>query len=584
MIRIKINGHEVDVEENITILEACDTIGIHIPTLCHLDMKKLGFVNRDANCRVCVVECGNKMVPACNTLVKNGMEIRTDTLKVIRSRRTNIELLLSNHPKDCLVCNKNGECELQSLAAEQNIREVPFTGEIMDFDIDHSSYSIIRDPNKCILCKRCTTMCNEVQTVGTLTDSGRGFDTVISTAYHIPMIETNCTFCGQCLSVCPTGALSEVSNVDQVYKALNDPDKVVVVQTAPAVRVALGEEFGMPVGTDVTGKMVTALRRLGFDYVFDTNFAADLTVMEEATEFVERFKENKNLPILTSCCPSWVKFIEQNFASVLDIPSSCQSPHEMFGVVAKTYFAEKMNIDPADMVVVSVMPCVAKKYEAERPELVSQEGFDDVDYVVTTRELASMIKDLALIFPKLEDSDFDDPLGESTGAGTIFGTSGGVLEATLRTSYHLLTGEELEKLEFKELRGTEGIKEAEVDFKGTTVNVAVANGLGNARKLLSMVEADRSRFDVIEIMACPGGCIGGGGQPFLKGDIEKLNLRMKGIHDRDRGKEKRNSYENESVKKIYEEYFDYPGSPKAHALLHTDYVRREKFYLKDQNV
>lgn len=573
MINLKINSKDVSVPSGTTILEAAKKVNVHIPTLCHLDLHKLGFVNDQANCRICMVENGNKMVPACNTIVKEGMNIVTNSIKAIRYRKVNLELILSNHPKDCLICNKNGRCELQSLAASLNVREIRYDGERMTFPTDNSSYSIIRDPDKCILCKRCTTMCNDVQTVGSLTDVGRGFNTVVSTAYHRPMIETNCTFCGQCLAVCPTGALSEVSNIKEVYKAIQDPSKTVIVQTAPAVRVALGEEFGMDPGTIVTGKMVASLRQMGFDYVFDTDFAADLTIMEEATEFVDRFKSNKNLPILTSCCPSWVKFIEHKFPELLDIPSSCKSPHEMFGSVAKTYFADQAGLDSKDIVVVSVMPCVAKKYEANREEL-SHGNSGDVDYVITTRELASMIKDMNIAFEEIEEDDFDDPLGESTGAGVIFGASGGVLEATLRTAYHIITGKELKEVEFHDLKGIEGIKESVIDIEGRKINVAVANGLGHARTLLEIAAKDRSRFDVIEIMACPGGCIGGGGQPFLRGHIETLVKRMNAIQSEDRSKALRKSYENPSIRKIYDEYLGFPGSEKAHELLHTRFKGR----------
>lgn len=573
LINLKINNKEVSVPNGTTILEAAKKVNIHIPTLCHLDLHDLGFVNEQANCRICMVENGKKMVPACNTLVKEGMDIKTNSIKAINFRKMNLELLLSNHPKDCLVCNKNGRCELQSLAAALNVREIKYDGERMTFPTDNSSYSIIRDPDKCILCKRCTTMCNNVQTVGTLTDVGRGFNTVVTTAMHRPMIDTNCTFCGQCLAVCPTGAISEVSNISQVYKALMDETKTVVVQTAPAVRVALGEEFYMEEGTIVTGKMVASLKQMGFDYVFDTNFAADLTIMEEATEFVERFKTKKNLPILTSCCPSWVKFIEHKFNNLLDIPSTCKSPHEMFGSITKSYFAKKMNLDPKDIVVVSIMPCVAKKYEANRKEL-SSTGYADVDYVVTTRELATMIKDMNIDFKNIEDAEFDDPLGESTGAAVIFGASGGVLEATLRTAYNMITGEDLKNVEFHDLEGIKGIKEAVVNIQGTDVKVAAANGLGNARKLLEMASEDRSRFDVIEIMACPGGCVGGGGQPFLRGRSDKLIKRMNAIREEDRNKPLRKSYENESIKKLYREFLGEPGSSKAHELLHTSYIER----------
>ncbi len=577
MINVSINGINVEVEKGCTILEAARKINIQIPTLCYLDLSELGFKSQEATCRVCVVEDEEtgELLASCAELVKDGMKIRTDTHKVIQSRRMNIELLLSDHPKDCLVCRKNGDCELQDLAVLAGIRQIRYTGESVKYRIDDSSFSIVRDPNKCILCKRCVNMCSEVQQVYALTDVGKGFDTVVGTAYDLPMMDTVCTFCGQCLAVCPTGALCEVSSEEQVYRALRDTEKVVVVQTAPAVRVALGEEFGMPAGSIVTGKMVTALRSMGFDYVFDTDFAADLTTMEEAKEFVERFTKKENLPILTSCCPSWVKFIEHNFGDMLNIPSTCKSPHEMFGTVAKTYFAEMKNIDPRDIVVVSVMPCVAKKYESARPELSLGEGISDVDFVISTRELAHMIKEFALDFPNLPDSDFDNPLGESTGAGVNFGASGGVLEAAIRTAYNMITGDDLEKLEFVELKELKGIKEAQLDIQGETVRVAVASGLGNAKQLLTDIRSGDKHYDIIEIMACPGGCIGGAGQPLMKGDVKILKSRMNAIHTADRSKKLRRSYENPSVKKIYDEYLGEVGSEKAHELLHTNYYERK---------
>lgn len=577
MINLKINGKDVSIEKDSTILEAAKKINIKIPTLCHLDLHGLGLLNQEANCRVCMVESGKNgsMIPACNTLVKEGMDIRTDTLKVIHTRRTMIELLLSNHPQDCLTCVKNGECELQDLAQDANINKIRFEGERIEFPIDDSSKSIVRDPNKCILCKRCETACTNVQTVATLTDIGRGFTTVVGTQYNNPMHMTNCTFCGQCLAVCPTGALAEVNCVDKVYNALRS-HKTVIVQTAPAVRVALGEEFGMEPGSVVTGKMVTALRNLGFDYVFDTDFAADLTTMEEAAELVHRLQNGGRLPILTSCCPSWVKFIEHNFGDMLDIPSTCKSPHEMFGSIAKTYFAEKYNIPREDLMVVSIMPCVAKKYESRRPEL-GGEGYSDVDHVITTRELASMIRDFSMSFADLPDSDFDNPLGESSGAGAIFGASGGVLESTLRTAYHMITGKDLEKIEFHNLRGLRGFKEAEIDINGRILKVAVASGLGNARKLLNDIRSGEKHYDVIEIMACPGGCIDGGGQPFIHGDVSIIEKRMKALHSVDKDKPVRLSYKNESIKKIYDEFLGEPYGEKAHELLHTDFVFRKKY-------
>ncbi|NLY20594.1 MAG: 2Fe-2S iron-sulfur cluster binding domain-containing protein [Tissierellia bacterium] len=578
MVEITINNKKIKVEKGSTILDAAKLANIHIPTLCHLDLHDMNMVNREANCRVCMVEVGDwgKLEPACATLVKEGMSVRTDTLKVIQSRRTMVELLLSNHPTDCLICEKNGECELQDLAAVTGIKNIRYEGERIDYPIDDSSLSIIRDPNKCILCKRCETICNEVQTVGTLTDIGRGFETVIGTAFNNPMFQTNCTFCGQCLSVCPTGALHEVNNVDKVYAALNSK-KTVIVQTAPAVRVALGEEFGMEPGSLVTGKMVSGLRALGFDYVFDTDFAADVTVMEEAAEFVHRFKNNGKLPILTSCCPSWVKFIEHNFADLFDIPSTCKSPHEMFGSLVKTYFAGKKLIDPKDIVVVSIMPCVAKKYESARPELSIGENVSDVDIVLTTRELASMLKDFSISFADLPDDDFDNPLGESSGAGVIFGASGGVLEATLRTAHHLITGEELEDIEFHNLSELKGIKEASVTIEGREIKVAVASGLGNARELLHNIRKGKKSYDVIEIMACPAGCISGGGQPFIHGDVSIIEKRKKALRTEDRNKSIRKSHLNPSVIQIYDEFLGEPYGEKAHKLLHTTLVEREKY-------
>lgn len=578
MVSIKINGIDLEVEEGITILEAAKKVNVKIPTLCHLGLGELGYINKDANCRVCMVEIMNwgNLVPACVTKVVEGMDIRTDTIRVVKSRRTNIELLLSNHPKDCLACSKNGDCELQDLAILSHIGEIRFAGHVNEFEIDDSSLSIVRDPNKCILCKRCLTMCNEVQTVGTLAEVDRGFDTVIGTAYQDPMFETNCTFCGQCLAVCPTGALSIVSNIKDTYNALKDPNKVVVVQTAPAVRVALGEEFGMEAGSLVTGKMVTALKQLGFDYVFDTNYAADLTTLEEAHEFIERFKAGENLPIITSCCPSWVKFIEHNFPQYLNAPSTSKSPHEMFGAIAKSYFAEKIGVDPKDMVVVSVMPCVAKKYESARPELAANGEHSDVDIVITTKELAKMIKDFSMDFVNLPDSDFDNPMGESTGGATVFGSTGGVAESTIRVAYQVLTGREPEDLEYNEIKGLEGIKETSLEIGGQTIRVAVSSGLGNVRKLLEDPEV-HGKYHIIEIMACPGGCIDGGGQPAHHGDMEILEKRKAALRAEDRKKENRISTQNESIKKLYEDYLGEPGSELAHKLLHTSYIPREKF-------
>lgn len=575
MINLKINDIEISVPKGTTILQAANQINIKIPTLCHLDLHDIKFLNKLASCRVCVVEDlkSGKMLPACATPVKEGMDIKTDSPRAVKARRAIVELLLSDHPNSCLTCAKNLDCQLQQLAHDLGVRQIHYTGEMRKLPIDSNSYSILRDPNKCILCRRCETMCNEVQTVGALAEVGRGFHTHVGSTFNRSMFETTCTFCGQCVSVCPTGALTEISNVTKVWNELNS-DKFVVVQTAPAVRVALGEEFGMEPGTVVTGKMVTALKKMGFDMVFDTNFAADLTIVEEAHEFVERMKADK-LPILTSCCPGWVNFLEQQFSDMVDIPSSCKSPHEMFGAVAKTYLCEKLNIKPENMCVVSVMPCVAKKFESARPELENN-GQSDVDIVITTRELATMIKEAGLNFTELPDSEFDDPMGESTGAGAIFGATGGVIEATVRTAYETITGEELKELEFTDLRGLDGIKETTVNIAGRDIRIAVANGLGNTRKLLNKVRSGEEKFDAIEVMACPGGCIGGGGQPYHHGDISVLKRRAQGIYSVDKAKKIRKSHENPKVKQLYEEYLGEVAGPLAHELLHTSYEAKPK--------
>lgn len=576
MISLTINGKKVEVSESTTVLDAAKSLNIKIPTLCHMDLGDIKFVNKLASCRVCLVEDldKNKFIPACATFVKEGMNIKTDSQEVIRARRTMVELLLSDHPNDCLKCSKNLNCQLQKLAHDLNIREIKYTGEKRNLPIDDNSYSLVRDPNKCILCRRCENMCNKVQTVVALAEVGRGFNTHVGSAFNRSMFETTCTFCGQCLSVCPTGALTEKSNIEEVWKLLQT-DKHIIVQVAPAVRVALGEMFGRKVGESVEGEMVTALRSLGFDKIFDTNFAADLTIMEEANEFVQRLQGKGELPILTSCCPGWVNFMEQQFSDLIDIPSSCKSPHEMFGAIAKTYYAEKMGLKVEDIKVVSVMPCISKKYEAKRDEL-ENEGYSDVDIVITTRELGAMIKEAGIDFNNLEKSDFDNPMGESTGAGDIFGTSGGVIEATIRTAYDKITGKELEKVEFEDLRGIKGIKKATVNIEGREVKIAVANGLGNTRKLLEKLRNKEIELDAIEVMACPGGCIGGGGQPFHNGNISILKERSKALYKIDENKKLRKSYQNPYIKKLYEEYLGEVGSEKAKELLHTSYKARPK--------
>lgn len=578
MINIKINGRPLRVRQHTTILDAAKAANIKLPTLCHLNLHEVGYYNSPGNCRVCMVELGNgKLVPACVTQVTEGMEIFSESVRVIKARRTIIELLLSDHPNSCLTCEKNTKCDLQLLAHDLGVREIKYKGEMRDHPIDTHSLSIVRDPNKCILCMRCVTMCSDIQTVGALTASDRGFDSKVGSSFDSPMQETTCTFCGQCLSICPTGALTEVNNSNQVWDAIADPDKYVVVQTAPAVRVALGEEFGYEVGTNVTGKMVAAIRNLGVDRVYDTNFAADLTIVEEAAEFMRRLENGGTLPMITSCCPSWVNFMEHSFPDMLDNPSSTKSPHEMFGAVAKTYLAKKLGIAPEKIYVVSVMPCVSKKFEAARDELRDSElGYQVVDNVITTRELARMIKEAGIAFEDLPNEDFDELLGESTGAGTIFGATGGVLEATLRTCYQWMTGDDLTLLEFESLRGFSGVKAASVTINGKELKFAVCNGLGNTRKVIEKIRAGEIHLDAIEVMACPGGCIGGAGQPYHHGDMTILSKRSAAIYNADKQKMIRKSNENPEVLALYEEYLGEINSPLAHELLHTTYTARPR--------
>ena len=577
MKKITINDKIVEVADNATILDVAKSLDIPIPTLCHLNVKDKDGACNNARCRVCMVELvgrGN-LVPACATLVTDGMEIKTNSKKAVQARRIMVELLLSDHPKDCLTCPKNRRCELQTIAADLSIREIRYDGKRTERPTDISSLSLVRDLDKCILCGRCETVCNNVQTVGVYSKSKRGFETIMTTAFNNPLIDSPCTFCGQCVSVCPTGALTQVDNTKEVWNAINDEEKVVVVQTAPAIRVALGELFGMPIGTNVTGKMVTALRKIGFDKVMDTDFAADLTVIEETKEFLDRLQNGGKLPILTSCCPAWVNFIEYNYPDLLDIPSSCKSPHEMFGAIAKTYLAKKLNVKPENMVVVSVMPCLAKKYEAARSELSNKE-FKNVDYVITTRELSRMIREAGLDFVDLEDSEFDSVMGESSGASVIFGTTGGVIEAVVRNASYLLSNEKLPKVDFKELRGMKGLREATVNIAGTDINIAIANGLGNARELLERIKSGEANYHAIEIMACPGGCINGGGQPhYFNEDAEVLKKRAKALYQDDLDKELRVSSLNKEIKKLYDEFLGEPGGKLAHELLHTHYSKKE---------
>lgn len=577
MVNLTINDVKVSVPEGTTILDAAKKININIPTLCYLDLHDIKMVNRTSSCRVCLVEVEGRrnLAPSCSTEAFEGMIVRTNSFRAIKARRTMVELLLSDHPTDCLVCEKNTQCQLQLIAAELGIRKIRYKGAMSNYKKDSSSGALYRNLDKCIMCRRCETMCNEVQTCQVYSAVDRGFETVVSPAFGRPMIDTQCTFCGQCVSVCPTAALTQVSNVAKVWEVLADPDKYVVVQTAPAIRVTLGEKFGMEPGTIVTGKMVAALRRLGFDKVCDTDFAADVTILEEAHEFIDRLQNGGRLPILTSCCPSWVKFIEHQFPDLLDVPSTCKSPHIMFGTLAKTYMAEKLNIDPSKIVVVSIMPCIAKKYEISRPEL-EHEGQKNVDLVVTTRELADMIMEAGIDFSKLPDKDFDNPLGESTGASVIFGTTGGVIEAALRTAYEWITGETLKEVEFHSVRGLDGLKEASINIDGKDINIGVAHGLGNARKLLEEIESGESKYHAIEIMACPGGCIDGGGQPYHFGDLDIVKKRMEAIYREDRNKPLRKSHQNPEVQALYKEFIGEVGGKKAHDLLHTHYTRRQK--------
>ncbi|MGA2823708.1 MAG: NADH-dependent [FeFe] hydrogenase, group A6 [Bacteroidales bacterium] len=577
MIKLMIDGKPVEAEKDTTILKAAKTVGIEIPTLCYFELKDLNIENKPGGCRICVVEVKGRrnLAPACTTKVENGMVVSTHNIRVLNARRTVLELILSDHPAECLTCAKNGNCELQSMAQQLGVRELPYTGAQSTYRED-TSPAIIRDIDKCIMCRRCEMMCNEVQTVGALSAINRGFMAVVAPAFEMNLEKSTCTYCGQCVSVCPTGALTEVDHSRNVINALADPTKTVVVQTAPAVRAALGEEFGLAPGTLVTGKMVAALRRLGFDYVFDTDFAADLTIMEEGSEFLDRLSRSLKgdktvkLPILTSCCPGWVNFFEHYFPELRDIPSTAKSPQQIFGPIAKEYFAKKLGIERKNMIVVSIMPCLAKKYECQRDEF-KVNGDPDVNYSLSTRELAHLIKSANIDFDALPEEDFDQPLGESTGAGVIFGTTGGVIEAACRTAYELYTGKKLEKVDFKELRGFENIRHATIDFDGLPIKIGIAHGLGNARKLLEDIKEGRNHFHAIEIMACPGGCIGGGGQPYHHGDSEILKKRAAAIYREDAGKAIRKSHENPFIIELYKEFLGKPLGEKAHHLLHTKY-------------
>ena len=576
-VTLTIDNQKVTVFEGTTILEAAKKAGIDIPTLCFLK-----DINEAGDCRMCIVEVeGRKdFATSCIQTVEDGMVVHTHTPNVLEARHVILDLIISNHTKDCLTCTRSGNCELQSLAVKFNVLNVEFTGEMSKHKIDDLSPSIVRDFNKCILCRRCVAVCKNIQQIGAIDCINRGFDSCISTVDDKSLNDVNCTFCGQCIQACPTGALHEKESINDLWIKLKDPETYVIAQTAPAVRVALGEEFQMDIGTNVTGKMVASLKRLGFDKVFDTNFSADLTIMEEAHEFLERLKEKDNMPMITSCCPSWIKFIEMNYPDLLQHLSSCKSPHQMLGSLLKTYFAKKENIDPSKIYVVSIMPCVAKKYERQRPELKNN-GLYDVDNVITTRELARMIKQANIDFEKIEDQEYDMPLGETTGAGAIFGVTGGVMEAALRTAQDKLKGEDVEKFEFIEVRGEKGIKEANITINGRNLHVAVVSGLSNAKKILEELKLGKSSYDFIEVMACPGGCIMGGGQPIknskVRAKMDIAKLRGKALYSIDEKSKIRKSHENPIVKKVYEEFLEEPGSYRAHKLLHTTYSKKEKY-------
>ena len=577
MINIKINNIPVSVPEGTTILEAAKTIGIKIPTLCY--MKE---INEIGACRVCVVEVkgARSLVAACVYPVNEGMEVFTDTPAVREARKTTIELILSNHNKSCLSCERNMNCELQTLSYEYGCDANAYKGDVTPSEIDISTDYLVRDNSKCVLCRRCVATCKSVQHVAVIGTKNRGFATEIGCAFDEDLAQTSCAACGQCINVCPTGALHEKSEIENVRAAIADPSKTVIVGTAPAVRAALGEEFGYPIGTNVEGQMVSSLRMLGFDKVFDVNFTADLTILEESHEFLERVKAGEHLPLITSCSPGWIRFMEFYYPELIPNISTCKSPQQMFGACVKTYYAEKMGIDPKDLYVVSVMPCVAKKFEKNRDDQ-SAAGVPDIDAVLTTRELAKMIKGNGIIFNELPNGEFDAPLGEYTSAGVIFGATGGVMEAALRTAVETLTGEKLEKVDFTEVRGTNGIKEATYNVGGLEVSVAVASGLENARALCEQVKNGTCKYQFIEIMGCPGGCVNGGGQPiqpaFVRRNTDIRALRASVLYNIDANAKIRKSHENPVVTTLYNEYFGKPGSHKAHEILHTSYVKRNKY-------
>ena len=576
-VKITIDGIEMEVPKTYTVLDAARSAGIDIPTLCHLKE-----INEIGACRMCIVEVegARGFVTSCVMPVSEGMVVRTNTKAIREARKVTLELLLSNHVKECLTCVRSGNCELQTLAKKLNVQGIEFEGEMSNREIDELSPSIVRDNSKCIMCKRCVATCKNVQEVGAIDTINRGFRSKIGTACNKSLNDVPCSLCGQCIQACPTGALREKDATKKVWDALANPELTVVVQTAPAVRVAIGEEFGMPIGTLATGKMVAGLKRLGFDKVFDTDTGADLTIMEEGTELIDRIQNGGVLPMITSCSPGWVRFAENSYPDLLPHLSSAKSPHQMFGAILKSYYAEKINVEPEKMFVVSVMPCVAKKAESEREEM-QVNGLRDVDAVLTTREAARMMKEAGIDLANLKDESFDDPMGEATGAGVIFGTTGGVMEAALRTVKEILTGEKLDKIEFEEVRGEKGIKEATIKIGDKDIKIAVANGLGNAKKIMEMIRKGECPYHFVEIMACPGGCVMGGGQPICdaktRATVDVRKLRAEALYKADEGLKIRKSHENPVIKKLYDEYLEKPGSHRAHELLHTTYHARKYF-------
>ena len=577
MVNVKINNKPYTVPKGSTILEAARYAGIEIPTLCYLkDINEIGA------CRMCMVEVkgARSLVAACVFPVNEGMEIFTNTEKVRHSRKLTLELILSNHDRKCLSCVRSGTCELQQLCKEFGVDiEDRFDGEMIRYNFDDSAAHMVRDNNKCILCRRCIAACDQ-QGISVIGANARGFDTHVSSAFDKDLADVSCISCGQCIVNCPTGAIVEKDDTDKVLAVINDPEKFVIVQTAPSIRATLGEAFGMHIGTNVEGKMVAALRRLGFDKVFDTDFAADLTIMEEANELIERVQNGGTLPMITSCSPGWIKYCEHYYPEQIPHLSSCKSPQQMFGAVMKTYYAEKLGMDPKDMVVVGIMPCTAKKFETKRDDQAAS-GYPDVDIALTTRELARMIESAGIFFKHLPDEDFDQPFGESTGASTIFGTTGGVMEAALRTAVEKLTGETLEDVDFTAVRGMDGVKEAEYDVAGKKIKVAVASGTKNAKVLMEQIKNGTSEYLFIEIMGCPGGCINGGGQPIqhavVRNFVDLKARRAEALYTTDRNNAVRKSHENEAIKTLYTEYLGKPGSHKAHEILHTSYVARKKY-------